>query len=130
MRSAFILIAWLNYAVLLAALSQQPQQNAVAERAQQQPATDSRGTDASPLVVRVQPAPMTEAEAAVEQRQRDQQASDRNWTQGLAIVTAILGLLQLAAISFQVYIARRQNQIIERQNSIMKGQRSAADAQS
>src|SRR5687768_11719335 len=106
--------------------SQQPEQDAVARRAQEQAAPDPRGTSTSPLIVQIQPTPKTNAETAEEQRQEGQQASDRNWTRGLAIVTAVVGFLQLVAIGFQVGIARRQNQIIEKQNTIMTGQREAA----
>jgi hypothetical protein len=96
----------------------------------QQPTPDPRGTSQSPLVVTVQQTPKTDAETAEEQRKEDQDVSDRNWTRGLAIVTSLLGLLQLTAIGFQVRIARKQNQIIESQSTIMAGQRDAADAQS
>lgn len=91
---------------------------------------DSRGTNESPLVVEIQSAANTDAEVAQEQRLEQAQVSDRQWTRGLAIVTTLVGLLQLAAISFQVRIAGRQNQIIEKQNAIMTGQREAADTQS
>jgi hypothetical protein len=112
------------------AQSQPRQPEPSADGTQQPTAADPRGTDASPLIVKVQPAPKTDAEAAEEQRQKDQGVSDRNWTRGLAIVTAALGLLQLIAIGFQVGIARKQNRIIERQNTIMDAQRLAAETQS
>ena len=112
------------------AQSQTPQPKRNTSRAQQPAAPDPRGTDAAPLIVKVQPTPKTDEEAAKEQAQVEQQESTQRWTRGLGITTGVLGLLQLIAIGFQVSIARRQNQIIERQNTIMTGQREAADTQS
>jgi len=106
----------------------QPKRNA--SRAEQPATPDPRGTDASPVVVKIQPTPKTDEETAKEKAQIDQQESTQRWTKGLGIATGILGLLQLIAIGFQVGIARRQNQIIEKQNAIMTGQRDAADTQS
>ena len=120
----------LAFASCALAQSQQPEENAVTRGAQQQPATNPRGTSAAPLIIQVQPTPKTDAETAEEQRQEEQQASDRWLTRVLAITTATIGVLQLVAIGFQVYIARRQNTIIEKQSTIMDAQRAAADAQS
>jgi hypothetical protein len=82
-----------------------------------------------PLIVKVQPSPKTDADSAEEQRQRLEEASDRNWTRGFTVVTVLLAVLQLGAIGFQVYIASTQNDIIKTQNAIMRRQRKATDTQ-
>jgi hypothetical protein len=97
---------------------------------QQQSTTDPRGTDASPFIVKIQPAAKADTEATEERRQKEQEASDRRLTQRLAIATAVLALVQLGAIGFQVRIAARQNKIIEKQNTIMTGQSTASTKQS
>lgn len=89
-----------------------------------------QGTEESPLMVQVQPARKADAESVEERRKRDRETSDGTWTRGLAIATVLLGLFQLGAIALQVYIAKRQNSIIESQSLIMKGQRDASEQQS
>jgi hypothetical protein len=109
---------------------QRSQSESEIKRAEEPAAPDPRGTRTSPLIVQVQPAPKTDTETTEERRQRQQQAWEQRWTRGLAVITAVVGLVQVIAIGFQVRIAHRQNKIIERQNEIMAGQREAADAQS
>ena len=100
------------------------------ESAQQQPAEDPRGTDTTPLIVKVQPATKTDEEAQKERAKEDAEASAKRWTVGLGVATGLLGLFQLGAIGFQAWIASKQNEIIGKQNEIMEGQRKAADKQS
>jgi hypothetical protein len=86
------------------AQSQRPQEQPSPGGAQQPAAPDPRGTEGSPLIVRIQPTPQTDEEAAKEQAQIEQQESAQRWTKGLGIATGILGVLQLIAIGFQVGI--------------------------
>jgi hypothetical protein len=95
---------------------------------QEEPAADPRGTDASPLVVKVQPTPKTGDEAAKEEQQEQREASAHRWTVASVVGAIIIGLLQLAAIGFQAYIAKRQNSIIETQTEIMRLQERAANS--
>ena len=110
--------------------SQRSQPDSKSQSANQPTATDPRGTNESPLVVKVQPTPKTDEETAKEKAQEDDEASAKRWTKGLGVATGILGLLQLVAIGFQVSIAHTQNTIIKKQNLIMTGQRDAANTQS
>jgi hypothetical protein len=93
------------------------------------PANDPRGTDGPPLIVKVQPSPQTDEEAAKEQDQIDRQESAERWTRGLGFITAIVGFLQLVAIGLQVRIAGRQNRLFRSQNAIIEAQSSIMDAQ-
>jgi hypothetical protein len=108
--------------------SQRSQPQPTAQGAQQQTATDPRGTDNTPIVVKVQPSAKTDEETANEQRQEQREASAQRWTVGSVIGTVIIGLLQVGAIGFQVYIAKKQNTIIETQTSIMQLQERAASS--
>ena len=93
-----------------------------AREADKQSAADQRGTEQSPIVVKIQPAAKTNAEAAEEQREKDEQSSDRRLNRGLAIATAVILFFQLIAIGFQARIASKQNKIMETQSTIMSGQ--------
>jgi hypothetical protein len=90
--------------------------------ANQQPATDPRGTNESPLIIKVQPTPKTDAEAAREQQKEDDEASSKRWTIGLAVVTAVVGVLQLFLLGKQAKIASKQNEIGDNQTTILRGQ--------
>jgi hypothetical protein len=75
---------------------------------QQEPAADQRGTDQSPIVVKVIPTFKTDEESAQEAKDRKERtANDReliNYSRDLDILTGILaavGLLQLMAFGFQ-----------------------------
>lgn len=98
--------------------------------AEGQTANDPRGTNESPLIVKVQPTPKTDEETAKEKAKEQDDASAKLWTQALAWFTAGLALAQLFAIGFQVRIASQQNAIIKTQNKIMAAQRDAANTQS
>lgn len=111
-----------------AAARKQPQPEAA--RADQQPSSDPRGTRETPLVVQVQPTAKTDKEAANEQAQEHEKASEKWWAFAVGITTGVVALLQIFAVGFQVYIAKRQNAIIEKQSAIMEGQREAAEVQS
>ncbi len=101
-------------AVLLVALAQNPAPRKVIQSPLQQPSTaqkpiagDSRGTEQSPLVVKVLPpvGAQTEANQEVEDRWR-KAANDRN----LVVLTGVLafvGFLQLLVFGYQAYKLRQ-----------------------
>jgi hypothetical protein len=78
---------------------------------QQPPAADQRGTDATPVVVKLQPAAKTDAEATDEQHRNEQQAADRQLTRRLAILTLVVSVLQIAGLAFQIGLLNRQNDL-------------------
>ena len=103
----------------------QPQQQTGG--AKERPAADPRGTEQSPLVVKVQPAPKTDEETAKEKDKEDRESTANWWTFALAVSTGIVGLLQLVTIGVQAYIAHRQNKIMVTQSTIMLAQKRASD---
>jgi hypothetical protein len=108
----------------------QPEPARNASGAYEQTGRDPRGTNVSPLIVRIEPTPKTDAESAEEQREKEEQAADRRFNQRLAVATLGILLLQLVVVGFQVRLLVKQNEIIDGQSAIMRGQREAADAQS
>ena len=105
---------------------QRPQPSQQSQTTQQQPTADPRGTEQSPVVVKVQPTPKTDEEAAKEKAKEQTESSAKQWTLGLAIGTGMVGLLQSLMIFVQARIAANQNRIMEAQSRIMTGQRDAA----
>jgi hypothetical protein len=77
------------------------------------------------LIVKVQPTPKTDAETAKEQQKEQDEASAKWWTIGLAVITALVGFLQVVLVSLQAYIASQQNKIIEGQTTILQGQETS-----
>jgi hypothetical protein len=91
-----------------------------------QPAlTDPVGTDKSPFVVTIQPAPKTDDERTEEK----QQAADRRLAQLLGAGTLLLLGFQVALIGWQVKISSRQNKLFDAQNTIMNAQSTIANGQ-
>jgi hypothetical protein len=95
-----------------------PPQNK-ATTTQQQPATDQRGTEQSPVVVKVLPTPKTQEEAAQEKDDRDDKASASRWTMWLAGLTVLVGCGQLIVYGIQ---ARRLRETIDKMDAIAKDQ--------
>lgn len=71
------------------------------------PERDVRGTDQSPLVVRVQPSPRSPSEDARDQRERDDRAAADWWIVRLTAVLGALALLQLLAFALQAFRLRQ-----------------------
>src|ERR1700683_5168563 len=74
----------------------------------QKPKPDARGTDQSPLVVKVLPAPQDE-EATKRQTQHDQEEATNNWR--IQLLTAIVGaaaFLQFCTFVVMIYRTGRQ----------------------
>ena len=103
----------------------QPQSQPTAT--QQQSSADQRGTEQSPIVVKVQPSPKTDQETAKEKDKEQQESSDKRWTRGLAGLTALVAILQSILIGVQARIASKQNKILESQSTIMDGQLRATE---
>jgi hypothetical protein len=120
------LLALLAFTLATLAHSQQPApgtgksgqgQQGHPGRTEQQGTNDQRGTDSTPLMVKVIPTPKTQAESAQEAEDRQQKsANDRklvDFTGYLVVATAILaaiGFLQLCVFGLQ---ARRLRQTVE-----------------
>jgi hypothetical protein len=86
-------------------------------------ASDPRGTDQSPLVVRVQPTQKTQEEAAQEQTQRDDQSAS-NWSMANANrLLAAIGALQLLVFGAQAMMLKwtinKMDEIAEKQGKDM-----------
>ncbi len=112
-------------ALAACASAQTPKPETQPGRTDTQPASDPRGTNDSPFVVKIQPTPKTDEEAAKEQEKEQDDAYTKWWTQALAWFTAGLALVQLIAIGFQVRIASQQNKIIKGQTTILQGQETS-----
>jgi hypothetical protein len=85
-------------------------------------APDPRGTSSSPLVIELKPTPKTHEEATADERQKQDEVADRRLNRRLAVTTTVVGVVQLFAIGFQVWIARRQNAIIDAQSKLMQNE--------
>jgi hypothetical protein len=109
----------LGLALLLAlcaeclALSQRPSptERKAGQPEQQQPqapkesaATDQRGTEQSPLVVKVQPTPETETEAAANREEREQRSANEQETTKFNRFLVIIGALQLVVFVGQLSV--------------------------
>lgn len=79
--------------------SSQPQQHAAAT--QQKPDADPRGTDQSPLTVKILPTAKTHEEAAKEQADRDDQSAANWWMVRLTAAVSFVGVLQLLVFGYQ-----------------------------
>jgi hypothetical protein len=82
---------------------------------------DQRGTETSPLIVKVLPSQKSDGETAQE-KQWHQDQSDANWWMvRLTLAYGIVALLQLGVFSLQ---ARRLRQTISKMDEVAKGQTS------
>jgi hypothetical protein len=123
MRPLVFVAALLVFASCASAQAPKPERQSGG--ANTQPASDPRGTNESPLIVKVQPTPKTNEEAANEQAEEQSETASKRLTERLAILTGIVGLLQLIGLGAQVLIARRQNKIIDGQTAILKEQETS-----
>lgn len=87
---------------------QEPQTEATQPR--QEVTSEHRGTEESPVVVRVLPTPIHAGEAARDQQDRQDETDHRWWTVALTSTLALIGLLQLYVYALQ---AHRLRQTIE-----------------
>lgn len=99
---------------------QPPQEQPAASGTQQIPRPDPDGTFKAPLVVKIQPTPKTDAEAAEEQRQERERASDRERTYYLGIATVFVAFLQSVIIALQLRVSKQQRTFMRGQNDITK----------
>jgi hypothetical protein len=99
------------------AQSKQPQQKPADTGRPSQP--DIRGTDQSPLTVRVLPTPRTDVEAAQIKSDREQEALVKSATIALSVLTFLVGLGQLVVYGIQ---AKRLRETIVKMDEIAKGQ--------
>jgi hypothetical protein len=87
--------SWSDPPTPIAPSFQKPPQPS-AQIIQAQPKTDNRGTDEAPLVVKVIEAPKTEAQATLEQQERDDKSASDWWlvklTGALVVVTGLLAI--------------------------------------
>jgi len=80
---------------------------------------DSRGTNESPLVVKVLPTPKTQKEAAQDEAKRRDQSSANWWMVRLTGIIAVIGLIQAAVFWIQ---ADRLKQTISKMDEIATSQ--------
>jgi hypothetical protein len=85
---------------------EKPSQGQPARR--DQPVTrDERGTDASPISVKIVPAPKTQIEAAQEKAERDAKAASDQWLVYLTGGLVFVGVVQVFVFSIQAYWLRQ-----------------------
>jgi hypothetical protein len=89
--------------------------------AHQQPTADTRGSEASPVIVRVLPAPKSQEDTSNEAADRAQQSSAKRWTIGLTVLLALIGFGQLCVYGLQ---ARRLRETIVKMDEIARSQTS------
>ncbi|MEP7307320.1 MAG: hypothetical protein ABJA98_17565 [Acidobacteriota bacterium] len=135
---AFLIAPLVLAAGISVAQSQPPPPRATDRNTQQQkqstgakaePATDLRGTEQSPVIVKIQPTPQTDEEAAKEKNKERRQSTSERWTFVLAVATVCVGFMQVLMIGVQSWIADRQNKIMKTQSTIMTDQKAAASEQ-
>jgi hypothetical protein len=85
-------------------------------------AQDKRGSDGSPVVVRVLPTPPDPLKAKQEQDDRDSETADRRWTWALGALTILVAILQWKVMQRQADIADEQARIAKEQSELIKGQ--------
>ncbi|MBE3039270.1 MAG: hypothetical protein IMZ62_10720 [Chloroflexi bacterium] len=86
---------------------------------QQQPTTDARGTEASPVIVKVVPTPKTQEQTTDEEADREQQSSTNRWTIRLTVILALIGFGQLCVYALQ---ARRLRETVVKMDEIARSQ--------
>jgi hypothetical protein len=116
----FILALALTFCIAAVASAQSNRQpQPVPQRTQERTAPDQRGTDNSPVVVRVLPTPKTAEEAAEDQAKRDDESSANWWMVRLTGLIAIIGLIQAWVFWKQ---AGRLKETIDKMDEIAQGQ--------
>ena len=106
------------------AVKRQPPEQPPAQT-QQQSAPDIRGTNESPVTVKVLPTAKTPQEAADEKQTRDDQSAANWWLVRLTAALGAIGLLQLVVFGLQ---ARRLRQTIDIMKVIDAGQTAKMEA--
>jgi hypothetical protein len=91
---------------------QHPQQQSAPSK--QPPATDKRGTDDSPLLIKVLPAQKTQEEAAEEKAQKDREASTNRLTLIFTGIAAVIAMFQLIVFGYQALMLKRTINTMER----------------
>ncbi len=116
---------------------QQPPQTKAAATSNE-PGTNNRGTEASPVIVKIMPAQKTAAESAEDQQEREEKASADLWTLWLTGSLAFVGALQLLVFGYQALKLRQTIQAMkdiaagqsaDMQNSIAEAARAASAMQ-
>ena len=117
------------FALLISLVSQHPLQSAQkrTQPEQQQPqptdqpsASQQRGTQESPLIVKVVPAPKTKEEIEQDSKDRDEKASDNRWTIRLAGFLAIIAFGQLLVYGYQSIQLKRTVESAGEQSKAME----------
>ncbi|HKF71348.1 MAG TPA: hypothetical protein VKB68_06340 [Stellaceae bacterium] len=90
-----------------------------AQSTQQQAAPDQRGTENSPVVVKVLPTPKTQEEAAQDQEERENKSSADRWMVRLTGLIALIGAIQAVVFWIQ---AGRLKDTIHKMDEIAAGQ--------
>lgn len=97
----------------------QPQQQ-YAQTSQQRTSEDKRGTEQSPLVVKIAPPTKTATEADQETKDRNEKAANDRHLVDLTGVLAFVGFLQLMVFGYQAYKLRETVQSAGKQSEAME----------
>lgn len=95
---------------------------------QQKTASDQRGTEQTPFVVKTVNPPKTEAEANQERKDRAKKASYDWWFLVFTALVACFALLQLGALIWQAYFLKGSLEITREAADTAKGSTNAAKA--
>lgn len=101
-----------------------PQQQEVKTK-QQQPASDQRGTEQSPLIVKTVNPPKTEAETNQERQERSKKASHDWWFLVFTALLAVFALIQVGVLIWQGYSMEGTLQLTREATAVAK---ESADA--
>ncbi len=96
-----------------------------AKGTEQKAKPDTRGTEQSPLVIKVNPSPINDEKAAEEKKERQEKSDSDWWLVKLTGTLAAIGLLQLFVFGLQ---ARRLRQTIEEMKVATAATQKAANA--
>ena len=79
------------------------QQNTKTQPAQQIPQADQRGTEDTPVIVKIAPSPKTDKEITQEKKDRDEKAANDRNIVNLTAILALVGVFQLIVFGYQAY---------------------------
>jgi len=116
-------LVWLSLSLAVPGLCAQPKEHS--QGLQQASPADQRGTEQSPVVVKVLTTPKTKEEAAEEQQKESGQSSADWWMVRLTAIIAAIGILQTIVFGRQ---AQRLKETIEKMDEIAGGQTSDMQA--
>jgi uncharacterized membrane protein YebE (DUF533 family) len=86
---------------------QPPPETQQAQQAQSQPATNQRGTEEAPFIVKIMPATESKPDAHEDAKARDEKAENDRQLVIATWVLAVIAFLQFVALGFQAfYVAR------------------------